>query len=283
MDHEAYLKRLEYDGPLEPGSANTLAALHQRHLYSVPFENLDISMGTPIGLEANHLTEKIIDRRRGGFCYELNGLFALLLERLGYAVRRLNARVASDTDGFGIPFDHLCLLVSTTDGEFLADVGFGESFRRPIPFALGALTSQDGTDYRLSAHDDGVLLSSRPPRAEDGSSEAVAFAPRYLFSTENYRLEDFGHACSFHQHSPESPFTQKTLITIARPDGRLTLSDRGRIETADRGRKRRESTIASGADYVSTLIADFGFTSDEADRCQMVFDSEASRRPVRKD
>src|SRR5258706_15925794 len=101
----ASLARLGCSGPLGP-TAETLAALHRAHLYSVPFENLDIGLGRPLSLALPALFDKIVTRRRGGFCYELNGLFAWLLTRLGYRVTYLSARVAGSDGNLGAEFDH---------------------------------------------------------------------------------------------------------------------------------------------------------------------------------
>src|SRR3569833_2383178 len=96
MNVDAYLERI--GAARSPG----LAALHRLHQTAVPFENLSIHLGEPVPLTPEDLYDKIVSRRRGGFCYELNGLFALLLENLGHEVTRLAARVAG-----GPPFDHL--------------------------------------------------------------------------------------------------------------------------------------------------------------------------------
>ena len=138
MDIQAYLRRINYSGEQAP-SAATLYELHRAHLLAVPFENLDIHLGRPIVLDQDALFDKIVTRRRGGFCYELNGLFALLLRELGFEVTLLAAGVARADGGFGPEFDHLTLLVRATSLNpqsevWLADVGFGDSFREPLRF-----------------------------------------------------------------------------------------------------------------------------------------------------
>ena len=111
-----------------------LRELHAAHLLRVPFENLSIHLGEPVSLDEDALLAKLVDRRRGGFCYELNGLFARLLENLGYHVTLLGARVWTG-QGFGPPLDHLALMVATADGadRWLADVGFGDNSVYPWP------------------------------------------------------------------------------------------------------------------------------------------------------
>src|SRR4051812_31453470 len=110
MDIQAYLDRIDYRGPRDP-TAETLRALHAAHLLAVPFENLNVAMGWPIALDEAALFDKIVVRRRGGFCYELNGLFAALLRGLGFQVTMLSAGVAREGGGFGPEYDHLTLLV----------------------------------------------------------------------------------------------------------------------------------------------------------------------------
>ena len=125
MEVSSYLDRIGYHGPKVPGVA-TLLALHRAHLLNVPFENLDIPLGKRITLSIPSLYEKIVLRNRGGFCYELNGLFCWLLERLGFHVTMHSARVF-DSKKPGPEFDHLVLQVQV-ETKWLADVGFGDLF-----------------------------------------------------------------------------------------------------------------------------------------------------------
>src|SRR3954469_4622706 len=112
MDLQAYLRRINYPGNQAPTAA-ILCELHRAHLLAVPFENLDIHLGRAISLNQDALFNKIVTRRRGGFCYELNGLFALLLRGLGFEVTLLAAGVARADGGFGPEFDHMTLHVTT--------------------------------------------------------------------------------------------------------------------------------------------------------------------------
>src|SRR4030088_1933788 len=128
----AYLNRM--DSPRPPAlDAATLRTLHGAHQLTVPFENLSIHLSEPISLDPGDLLDKIVTRRRGGFCYELNGAFALLLQALGADVVQVAARVHADA-GFGPPFDHLALIVRPADGSgpWLADVGFGSHSDYPL-------------------------------------------------------------------------------------------------------------------------------------------------------
>src|SRR5215472_6339353 len=130
----AYLRRI---GVARPGSADAtmLRILHRAHQMTVPFENLSIHLAEPISLDPGTMLDKIVTRRRGGFCYELNGAFALLLQALGAGVRRVAARVHGEA-GLGPPLDHMALVVRTADGSgpWLADVGFGSHSVYPLLF-----------------------------------------------------------------------------------------------------------------------------------------------------
>jgi N-hydroxyarylamine O-acetyltransferase len=130
VDLTAYLDRINYHGPLA-STAETLRELQVAHLLTVPFENLSIHARQPIVLDDDALFEKIVRRRRGGFCYEANGLFAALLRALGFDVKKLSAGVAKPEGGFGPDFDHMTLM-GAIDERWLIDVGFGDSFREPL-------------------------------------------------------------------------------------------------------------------------------------------------------
>jgi len=242
FDVAAYLRRIGYDGPREPG-IETLRCIHLAHLMTVPFENLDIFLGRFIALEETALYRKIVDHRRGGFCYELNGLFACLLRALGFRVTLLSAQVVRDTGGFGPDFDHLTLRVDL-ESSWLADVGFGDSFREPL--SLNAAIEQG--DYRLDRGGEYLTLLRR----ENGED----WKPQYRFTLEPRLLADFREMCRYHQTSPESSFTRKRLCTLATPAGRQTLSDLRFIATA--GDQRVERNVSEGDEYTTVLRRDFG-------------------------
>lgn len=148
MDIHAYLDRLEYRGPLDP-NFEMLRQLHLAHLLQVPFENLSIHSHEPIVLNDAALFEKIVTRRRGGFCYELNGLFAALLRELGFEVAMLSAQVAGNEHEFSRDFDHMTLVVGLNKERWLADVGFGDSFIEPLPLVADTEIEQRENRYRL--------------------------------------------------------------------------------------------------------------------------------------
>lgn len=249
MEVGAYLKRIGYRGPLEPGS-ETLRQLHRAHMLAVPFENLDIQLGQQIVLSQPMFYDKIVRRKRGGFCYELNGLFGWLLEQLGYVVVSLSARVF-DGEQFGPEFDHLVLLMQMEE-PLIADVGFGDSFLEPIRLDAGEEQKQQDCVYRLTESGSAMVLQRRL-----GSD----WEPQYIFSLTPRRLEEFSAMCHFQQTSPDSIFTRKTVCSLATPDGRVTLSNSRFIVTS--GGRREEREIVDPEEYRELLKVQFGIEFGE--------------------
>lgn len=248
MDTAAYLQRINYRDPLKP-SAETLRQIHLAHLLAVPFENLSIHRDEPIVLSDETLFEKIVHRRRGGFCYELNGLFASLLIELGFKVTKLSAGVADDKGEFGPPFDHMTLLVTLED-RWLADVGFGDSFREPLLLDERAPQVQsNAVAFRIEEAENFLVMSRR---AENGD-----WQPQYRFNLDPHEYDDYGEMCHFHQTSPQSHFTQKRICSRATVEGRVSLSEMQLIIT--RG-GARETTPISEDQYAKVLSETFGIS-----------------------
>jgi N-hydroxyarylamine O-acetyltransferase len=246
MDVAAYLERIDYSGPLTP-SPETLRKLHRAHLFTVPFENLDISSGRKVLLDEDALVRKVVEKRRGGFCYELNGAFAALLRRLGFRVTLLSARVARRDGGMSPEFDHLTLRVDL-DEPWLADVGFGDSFLEPLVLKPSIEQQQGDREFRIVENDAGLTLQ----RAE----RFGIWKPEYSFDLRPRRLHEFVPMCDYHQTSPESHFTQKRLCTMATLDGRITLSETRFIVT--RSGIREEAVVESEAEWKAILREQFG-------------------------
>jgi N-hydroxyarylamine O-acetyltransferase len=239
-----YLKRINYQGSLEP-TLQTLQALHEAHMLAVPFENLDIHLGRKILLDEESLWQKIIEQGRGGFCYELNGLFVWLLRTLGFQVDLLSAGVAHPSGGFGPEFDHLTLLVHLAE-DWLADVGFGDSFRHPLRMQPSCTQAQEWGSYRLEREQEYWILQTRDE----------AWKPAYRFTLQPHTLTDFTEMCHYQQTSPASHFTQKRICSIATRSGRMTLSDQRLIITTDG--ERKEHILTSQEEYSAALAEYFG-------------------------
>ena len=247
MDIDAYLDRIGYRGPLTP-TAETLRALQVAHLQAVPFENLSIHARQPIVLDDESLFDKVVARRRGGFCYELNGLFAALLRALGFRVSMLSAAVARGDGTFSPEFDHMALLV-TLEERWLADVGFGDSFRDPLRLDERGEQPEGKRAFRIDEDGEHLLLLRR----EDAGQP---WQPQYRFTLQPHELPDYVGMCHFHQTSPESHFTRQTLCSLATADGRVTLSGMKLITT--RGGERHERVLESEEERAALLRELFG-------------------------
>jgi N-hydroxyarylamine O-acetyltransferase len=254
MDLSLYLQRIGYTGSLEP-TVETLRALHLAHLLAVPFENLDIQLGRSISLEQEALFDKIVVRHRGGFCYELNGLFAALLEAKGFDVTLLSASDAHADGGFGPEFDHLTLQVRCTDRlsiPWLADVGWGDTFREPLRLDRVGEQVEGKRSYRIERQDDARILWQQD---YDGRWER-----QYRFTLQPRELDDFVPMSHYHQTSPDSLFTRKRLCTLATADGRITLDDSRLITTIDG--VRQEQLVEDDQAFRQILEERFGIWLD---------------------
>ncbi len=221
---QAYCDRIHYTGSWDP-TWSTLRDLHLAHLITVPFENLSIHWGEPIHLNEQDLFKKIVIQHRGGFCYELNGLFAILLESLGFQVQRLAARVTRADGSDGPEFDHLLLRVDQAAGSWLADVGFGDSFRDPLELKPVIDLEQHQDPYGLMVESDSQDPSQDPNWILwQWESDQSQWRKILRFSLQPRQLEDFAEMCHYHQTSPDSMFTRYRLCTRATPTGRITLS-----------------------------------------------------------
>ena len=241
-----YLQRVGYAGSRQP-TAETLRNLHRAHMLSVPFENLDISLGRKILCEEDTFLRKIVERRRGGFCYELNGAFAALLRGLGFRVTLLSARVPRDDGSSSPEFDHLALRVDLEE-PWLADVGFGDLFNEPLRLRIGGEQEQDGRRFRIVKQDGRLQLDRTEPDGSWKPQYSLTFAPR--------RLDEFAPMCHYHQTSPESPFTRKKVCSMATPDGRITISDKKLIITSNG--EKRERRLNSEDEWKIALQEHFG-------------------------
>lgn len=251
MNVEAYLKRINYNGPVTP-TPETLRDLQVAHLFAVPFENLSIHSGEPIVLEEDALFTKIVEKKRGGFCYECNGLFAGLLRALGFEVAMLAAGVAHREGGFGPDFDHMALMVTLGD-RWLVDVGFGDSFLEPLLLDERGEQVQGTRSFRIVEDDDHLILMRR----DDGGE----WEPQYRFSLQPYGFVDYEEMCHFHQTSPESHFTKNLICSRVTDDGRITLSGMKLITTS--GSERQEQTLNSREEYDRILRDQFGLVMQD--------------------
>jgi N-hydroxyarylamine O-acetyltransferase len=226
-----------------------LRGLQVAHLLAVPFENLSIHARQPITLEDGALFAKIVERRRGGFCYEANGLFAALLRALGFNVVMLSAEVAQAGGGFGPDFDHMSLMV-VLERRWLVDVGFGDSFREPLRLDERSEQVQGDRAYRILADGPYLVLTRR-------SNDGGEWDAQYRFTMRPHEYADYAEMCRYHQTSPESHFTKARICSRATEEGRITLSEMRLITTSQDG-GRQERTLTSQEEYVEILREQFG-------------------------
>ncbi|GGM72052.1 arylamine N-acetyltransferase [Dactylosporangium sucinum] len=225
---DAYLARIGAERP-ERADLGALRELQRAHLLAVPFENLSIHLDEPIVLTEEALVAKLVDRRRGGFCYELNGAFAALLGGLGFRVTRHSARVWIGGERFSVPFDHMALLVAL-DEPYLVDVGFGRFSQQPLRLhARGPQLFADG-EYEVVER----ALPDLDVRGPAGWE--------YRLDPRPYDLADFTMGAWWHQTSPDSHFTRSLTCSLVTPDGRVTLSGTRLVTTRAGERTEKELT-----------------------------------------
>ena len=240
----AYLDRIGIERPDRP-DLDYLRRLHRRHLHTVPFENLSIHLGEDIPLETDVLFEKIITRRRGGYCFEVNGVFSALLRSLGYRVSLLAARV-NGPSGFG-PLSHLALRVDI-DEPWLVDVGFGRHAELPLRLEDRGEQNDVRGVFRIETTDEGDL-----DVYHDGSVQ-------YRIEQRPRELDDFKVAHWYQRTWPESHFVQSPFCTLFTDEGMITLAGRRLITTE--GTTRREEDLGSDEQVLAAYRKHFGVVLD---------------------
>ncbi len=218
MNVDRYLHRIRYKGSLRP-VLSTLTALQEHHAYAVPFENIDIQTGTDIRLDPERFYQKVVEQKRGGYCYELNGLFYELLLHAGFDARLISGRVVKGKR-CGPEFDHLAIMVKLEGRDWLVDVGFGDFSLAPL-----AVTSEDPqSDGRHSflikdAEIDGVPYGSvcRWRNAKN------LYTTEYFFTGTARSLTDFEGMNQHHQYGQGSFFVQNFLCSKPLPNGRTSI------------------------------------------------------------
>jgi len=246
MKVDEYLNRIGMGQTRVLTDLETLDRIQYQHLLSVPFENLDIHWKRPIVLDIERFFAKIVGERRGGFCYELNGLFNELLRSLGFTTRLISARVFNGK-GHGPEFDHAAIIVTIGDQEYLADVGFGDFTARPLRFLLD-LEQPDATGiFVIRRFDDEYLEVAK----RDGDT----WKSEYIFKDVPRELSEFTEMCHFQQYSSASHFTKGKLCSIMTANGRKTLTDSKYIITD--GGKKHERPVGGESEFYRLLNDEF--------------------------
>ncbi len=252
MEIGKYLEKIAVAAGDATADLDGLRLLQRSHLLSVPFENLDIHWRRPIVLDPEKFFAKIVARRRGGFCYELNGMFNELLRAIGFRTRLVSARVSDRHGGFGPEFDHLAIIVTIGEREFLTDVGFGDFAAEPL--SLVPDVEQEDTNGVYVIQRDGAGSFEVVKKSTDG------FDSEYVFGLDGRDLSEFSDMCEFHQTSPDSHFTRGKLCSIMTVDGRKTLTDSKYIVSA--AGARTETDVETPAMFDEILLREFQIARD---------------------
>ena len=252
MDLKRYLRRIGFDGPVHP-DLETLRALHRAHLLAIPYENLDVQFARPVTIERPQIYEKLVERRRGGWCYEMNGLLGWALSEIGFRVTRATGAVRRKLMGDVVVGNHLVLRVDLDEGIYLADVGFGDGSHDPIRVAPGPFHAH-GFDFRLERADGNWWRLF---------NHAQGGADSFDFRLDPADEKVLAERCHFLQTSEMSPFVQNAVCQRHTPSG-VTIM-RGRVLRHVTGQGITDERLLEDAgDFVSVLEEEFALDLPEA-------------------
>jgi arylamine N-acetyltransferase len=257
LDRNAYFDRINYRGAAEP-TLEVLQDLMTAHTRTIPFENLDPLLGVPVDdLSPEALTDKLVHRRRGGYCYEQNGLLGHALTEVGFRVRRLAGRVIwMAPPGAPLPAQTHTVLAVTfpgSEGPYLVDVGFGgQTLTSPIRFETGNVQQTTHEPYRLDDRGGGLVLQALV---------AGEWQPLYEFTTRTQPEIDLKVGSWFVSTHPSSHFVTSLMVALVTEDGRCNLA--GRTLTIHRQGGSEKALLADGAAVVDTLRDRFGINIDD--------------------
>jgi N-hydroxyarylamine O-acetyltransferase len=266
LDLPAYLDRIRWSGRQEP-TVEVLAALHRAHVAAIPFENLDVFVGRGISVALADVQDKLVARRRGGYCYEHSTVFGAALERFGFEVQRVLARVGDPGDGRR-PRTHLALIVTLGPSRWLADVGFGSGLLEPAPLD-GTPRRQGGWTHRVIGTPSAWALEELGP---DGWTSS------HRFAEEQVHPSDVLVSNHFSSTFPRSPFVRQ-LVAVRKDEQTLT-SLRGHVLTTSYADGRvAEERVLPDDEVTAVLSSTFGLALTPADRVALSR-AFAATRPV---
>jgi N-hydroxyarylamine O-acetyltransferase len=247
MNEKSYLERIGIKKTNVAVDLKNLKLLQRQHLLTVPFENLDIHWKRPIILDGSRFYDKIIGEKRGGFCYELNGLFYQLLTKIGFQNKIISAKVSKGNGDFGAEYDHLAIITRIENDEYLVDVGFGNFTAEPLKFVLDVEQQDASGVFLIRKHDDKYF--------EVVKKDFDNWRSEYIFTPLKRDLAEFSEMCQFHQTSPESHFTRGKVCSLMTLEGRKTLTDEKFIETINR--QKKEIAVHSVEQFNQILADEF--------------------------
>jgi len=246
IDLAAYAERIGFAGELR-ASAECLRELHLAHATHVPFENIEVLMRRPMQLDIESLWRKLVVERRGGYCFEQNSLFAAVLEKVGFTVRRLAARVRMGAAGVR-PRTHMLLMVEADGRQWLCDVGFGgDALMCPVAWVPGETSAQFAWKYRIIEEAPGYVLQTW---RGDGWVDLYGFTMEEQFAID-YEMANF-----YTSTHPDSFFRKQLMVHLPGPEVRVTLVNRRLIERRPEGAS--EVVLADNAAVLEALTARFG-------------------------
>lgn len=249
MDIQLYLERINYSKTPQPNQ-DTLFELQQCHLNTVPFENLDIHYGRLITLDMEAFFQKIVLEKRGGFCYELNGLFYCLLKRIGFDVKMISARVYVEQNTYGKEYDHLAILATIDDQVYLVDVGFGSFAEYPLLLKEGIPIVDPAGLFQFDVYKGEYWRINEIKKGEK--------QPLYIFKTLCRALTEFEEMAHFHQFDAASHFTTKKVVSMLKGKNRMTLNNHlFKITTPD---EVKEWRVENEAVFAERLQRHFNIT-----------------------
>lgn len=242
---DPYLERVQDTGPVQ-ATEDRLETLHRAQAYTIPFENFDILLGRGINLDPTALYDKLVLHQRGGYCFELNGLFLMALHAFGFEARPLLARV--HLRGEPTARTHELILVNINGHDWIADVGFGgPGLRAPIPFELNHPTTQDGLTFQLiEAYPYGIMLQSH---------KGGQWLNLYSFDLGHVFPADIALGNHFTSTHPGSFFTFARVAALPRPDGRVALFNCSLTHATPES--EYDQVLTEGPAYVSALKTHF--------------------------
>lgn len=249
MNLSNYLQRIGFEGTPQL-NFETLKALQVAHMHHVPFENLDIHYDTYITIDLEKFYDKIVKNHRGGFCFELNGLFNWALREIGFEVTMLSTAVVRDDDKYSIALGHLTNMVYLEGKRWLTDVGFGDNFPYPLEFVMDQIQIQESHWYKFTQ------LGENTYQYSVSGDKGASYKHWWRFTLTPRQLNDFTEACHYMQTSPETHFTHNRVCSVSTSDGRITLSDltlKTRI-----GKEQTIRPLANELEFLKVLKEKFG-------------------------
>jgi len=251
MNVDAYLSRIGLN-ERPPATLAGLTTLHRAHLFAIPYENFDVQLGNPVTTEIAAIYDKIVMRKRGGWCYEMNGILGWALGELGFNVTRATGAVMRSMNGDTYAGNHLVLRVELPEGLYLADVGFGDGPIDPIAIRVGAIESH-GFPYSLARADGAWWRLTNHPKGG---------APNFDFNLARADEEQLARMCHLLQTWEQSNFVLNAVAQRYTKDGLVIL--RGRTLRHLRPASLDDRLIKDADDLVATLKKDFALDLPQA-------------------